>query len=181
MTSPYQFYQFWLNTDDRDVERLLRLFTFLPPDVIAAAMQEQAADPGKRAAQRALAVEVTATVHGAETTRRVAAASAILFGGADLRTAEPGTLAVVAGEVLVHPVQAADLAAGVPVVDALIGTGLAASKADARRGLQQSGYAVNGDKIPAERVLGPGDVLAGGYIVLQKGRKNYAMLEVRGE
>ena len=180
MTSPYQFYQFWLNTDDRDVERQLRLFTFLPPDVIAAAMQEQAADPGKRAAQRALAVEVTATVHGADTTRRVAAASAILFGGADLRTAEPGTLAVVAGEVVVHPVPAADLAAGVPVVDALIGTGLAASKADARRGLQQSGYAVNGEKIPAERVLGPDDVLAGGYIVLQKGRKNYAMLEVRG-
>jgi tyrosyl-tRNA synthetase len=181
MTSPYQFYQFWLNTDDRDVERLLRLFTFLPPDVIAAAMQEQAADPGKRAAQRALAVEVTATVHGADTTRRVAAASAILFGGADLRAAEPDTLAVVAGEVVVHPVQAADLATGVPLVDALIGTGLAASKADARRGLQQSGYAVNGDRVPAERVLGPGDVLAGGYIVLQKGRKNYAMLEVRGE
>jgi tyrosyl-tRNA synthetase len=181
MTSPYQFYQFWLNTDDRDVERLLRLFTFLPPDVIAAAMQEQAADPGKRAAQRALAVEVTATVHGADTTRRVAAASAILFGGADLRAAEPDTLAVVAGEVVVHTVQAADLAAGVSLVDALIGTGLAASKADARRGLHQSGYAVNGDKVPAERVLGLGDVLAGGYIVLQKGRKNYAMLEVRGE
>jgi tyrosyl-tRNA synthetase len=181
MTSPYQFYQFWLNSDDRDVERLLRLFTFLPPDVIAAAMQEQAADPGRRAAQRALAVEVTATVHGADTTRRVAAASAILFGGGDLRAADAETLAVVAGEVVVHPVQSADLGTGLPVVDALTGTGLAASKADARRGLQQSGYAVNGEKLSTERVLGPGDVLAGGYIVLQKGKKNYAMLEVRGE
>ena len=180
MTSPYRFYQFWLNSDDAEVERLLRLFTFLPPDVIAAAMQEHAVDPGQRPAQRALAVEVTATVHGADTTRRVAAASAILFGGGDLRAADPDTLAVVAGEVAVHPVQAAELAAGFPVVDALMGTGLAASKADARRGLQQSGYAVNGEKIPADRVLGPGDVLAGGYIVLQKGRKNYAMLEVRG-
>jgi len=181
LTSPYRFYQFWLNSDDRDVERLLRIFTFLPLPTIQSMMQEQAADPGKRVAQRLLAAEVTTTVHGADTSRRVAAASAILFGGGDLRAADPDTLAVVAGEVVVHPVPAPALSTGMEVVEALIGTGLASSKADARRGLQQGGYAVNGEKIPADRLLVPGDVLAGGYIVLQKGRKNYAMLEVRGE
>ncbi len=180
LTSPYRFYQFWLNTDDRDVERLLRTFTFLPLPEIIATMERHAADPGKRPAQRLLAAHVTTTVHGAGTTRRVAAASAILFGGGALREVDAETLAIVAAEVPVHTVSRAGLAEGLPVADALHAVGLAASKSEARRGLQQSGFAVNGEKVAADRVLGSGDVLAGGYIVLQKGRKHYAMLTVRG-
>lgn len=176
-TSPYRFYQFWLNTDDRDVERLLTMFTFLPMAEVAAVTATHAADPGQRAAQRLLAADVTARVHGEGVAGRVIEASRILFGGADLREADAETLAVVAGEVKVLPVHRRDLEAGVPLVDALLGTGLASSKADARRGLQGNGYSVNGQKLAEERTLGVADLLAGRFIVLQKGRKQYAMLD----
>ncbi|HEU5217192.1 MAG TPA: tyrosine--tRNA ligase [Gemmatimonadales bacterium] len=176
-TSPYRFYQFWLNTDDRDVERLLGIFTFLPLDEIAALAERHASAPHKREAQRVLATDITGRVHGAEITRGVLQASDILFGAADIRAADLMTLATVASEVQTAPVSRADLAAGFPVVDALIGTGLASSKADARRGIQGNGYSVNGEKLGAERSLGAGDLLAGRFIVLQKGKKHYAMID----
>ena len=178
-TSPYRFHQFWLNSDDRDVERLLRLFTFRPLEEIAAVIARQSADPGRRPAQRLLAEDVTARVHGEATTRRVIAASGILFGDGELRDADADTLAIVAGEVPVVPLDRARLDAGVPLVDALVGAGLASSKADARRGLQGNGFSVNGEKLAAERALGARDLLAGRYIVLQKGRKHFALMEVR--
>jgi len=175
-TSPYRFYQFWLNCDDKDVERLLKIFTFLPLPEIAAAMAAHAADPGKRGPQRLLAEEMTRRVHGDALAARAVAASAILFGGGELRGADAETLAVVAGEVRVHPVPRALLEAGYPVADALVATGLASSKADARRGLSGGGYSLNGERLAEERALGPGELLAGRYVVLQKGKKHYAML-----
>jgi tyrosyl-tRNA synthetase len=177
-TSPFKFYQFWLNTDDRDVERLLGIFTFLPLPDIADVMTRHAADPGARTAQRLLAEDATSRVHGEAVTARVIAASRILFGGGDLRTADAETLRVVAGEVAVRGITRAELDQGLLLVDALVDAGLAASKADARRGLAGKGYSVNGEKVSAERPLGPGDLLAGRYIVLQKGKRNYAMVEV---
>ena len=178
-TSPYRFYQFWLNSDDKDVERLLKIFTFLSLADIAAAMARHGADPGRRNPQRLLAEEMTARVHGDASCRRAAAASAILFGGGELRGADAETLAVVAAEVPVHAVSRVELERGYDVVDALVAAGLASSKADARRGLQGAGYSLNGERLSAERSLGPGDVLANRFVVLQKGKKNYAMLEVR--
>ncbi len=175
-TSPYQFYQFWLNTEDADVERLLRFFTFLPLEEIAAVAAEQAREPGKRAGQRRLAEEVTTLVHGAATLRSVVAASRILFGGMKLAEAEAGVLAVLAGEIPTTTVPATELI-GLGLVDALVRSGLAASKGDARRGVQQNGFSVNG--APAgdvERKLTVDDQLPGGYVVLQKGKKTYAML-----
>jgi len=178
-TSPYRFYQFWLNSDDKDAGRLLKVFTFLPLADIAAALAAHAADPGQRGPQRLLAQEMTTRVHGEGLCRRAIAASAILFGGGELRGADAETLAVVASEVPVHPLPRAELDAGYAVVDALVAAGLASSKADARRGLQGAGYSLNGERLSAERTLGSGDLLAGRYLVLQKGKKNYAMLEVR--
>ena len=179
-TSPFRFFQFWLNSDDRDAERLLRFFTFLPLEEIAAVMEEQAADPGRRAAQRRLAAEVTTRIHGAGTTARVVAASQILFGGGDLRQADAGTLEVVAGEVAVSDQPLAALEAGLPLVDALVACGLAASKGEARRGLEQKGFSVNGDKVDqADTRLHPRDLLAGRYVVLQKGRRSFAMVRAR--
>ncbi len=178
-TSPYRFYQYWLNSDDQDVERLLKAFTFLPLEDIAAAMAAHAADPGQRMPQRLLAQEMTTRVHGATMGQRAIAASGILFGGGDLRSADAETLAVVAGEVRVHPVSRAELTSGLALVDALVAAGLASSKADARRGLQGAGYSLNGERLSAERNLVPDDLLADRYVVLQKGKKNYAMLEVR--
>jgi tyrosyl-tRNA synthetase len=178
-TSPYKFFQFWLNADDRDVGAWLRIFTFLPLEEIDALLEEHAAAPGQRAAQRRLAREVTATVHGFEVAERVIAASAILFGGTDLRSARADVLSVLADEVPTVPVQAAAIAEGVPLVDALLQAGLASSKSDARRGLQQRGFSVNGEPVAeADRKLGTDDLVAGRFIVLQKGKKNYAMLRI---
>jgi len=179
-TSPYRFFQFWLNADDRDVGAWLRIFSFLPLEEIDALLAEHAADPGRRTAQRRLAREVTATVHGADVADRVIAASAILFGGTDLRAARADVLAVLEDEVPTAPVAAAMIAQGLPVVDALVQVGLASSKSDARRGLQQRGFSVNGEALAeADRRLGTQDLVAGRFIVLQKGRKNYAMLRIQ--
>jgi len=107
-------------------------------------------------------------------------ASTILFGAGDFRSADLATLATVAGEVPVIEVTTGALEAGYALVDALIGTGLATSKADARRGIQGNGYSVNGERISAERPLVPSDLLAGRFIVLQKGKKQYAMVDAGG-
>jgi tyrosyl-tRNA synthetase len=178
-TSPYKFFQFWLNADDRDVGTWLRIFTFLPLDEIDALLADHAADPGRRAAQRRLAREVTGTVHGADVAERVVAASAILFGGTDLRAATEEVLAVLENEVPTAQVAGSVLAEGLPVVEALVQVGLASSKGDARRGLQQRGFSVNGDPVTqAERKLGVADLIAGRFVVLQRGKKNYAMLRI---
>ena len=177
-TSPYKFYQFWLNTDDRDVAGWLKLFTFMELDEIEALLAEQARDPGKRAAQRRLALEVTSRVHGAETAEGVIAASAILFGGQPLVAASSDVLEVLEGEVPVFNHDLGSFTPGFSVVDALIKAGLASSRADAKRGLEQKGFSVNGGVVDAGRQLTEDDLLAGRYVVLQKGKKNYAMLVV---
>ncbi len=177
-TSPYKFYQYWLNADDRDVERWLEFFTFLSLEEIAAAMAEHGRDPGQRAAQRRLAAELTTRIHGAEVTESVVAASRLLFGGADLREAGPSVFEVLAGEIPTVRVARGELS-GLPVVDALIRAGLASSKGDARRGIQGRGFSVNGEVVPGpEARLGADELLGGGYVLLQKGRKNYALLTI---
>ena len=178
-TSPYQFYQYWLNADDRDAGPWLRLFTFRSLEEIDAVLAAQARDPGGRAAQRLLALDVTARVHGADVAERVVAASTILFGGTELRAATGDVLEVLEGEVPVTEVAEAQLGSGIGIADALVQSGLASSRGDARRGLQQRGFSVNGVVVEdAARTLGPADLLAGRYVVLQKGKKNYAMLVV---
>jgi tyrosyl-tRNA synthetase len=176
-TSPYKFYQFWLNIDDRDVERLLKIFTFRPLEEIAEILEQHGSAPHKRHAQRVLAMDITERVHGREVMRGVLQASDILFGAADIRSADMTTLWTVASEVQTVPVARTALEAGYPVADALVATGLASSKADARRGLSSNGYSVNGERLAAERTLGADDLLAGRFIVLQKGKKHYAMID----
>ncbi len=178
-TSPYRFYQFWLNADDRDVPGFLRLFTFLELEDVDAILAEQATDPGKRAAQRRLAREMTARVHGDAAMRDVVTASAILFEGGDLRAASAEAFAILEREVPRAAVGPEALATGLPLVEALLQAGLAASKGDARRVLQQRGFSVNGEPTDAaDRVLGTADLLHGRFVVLQKGRKNFALLTV---
>ena len=176
-TSPYQFYQFWLNSEDADVERLLKIFTVRPVDELAALVAEQQRDPARRVAQRELARDVTARVHGEETARRVIAASAVLFGGADLREVDAETFALVAAEVRSVTVPLERLGSGFGIVDALVETGLASSKADARRGIQGGGFSVNGAKVGGpDLMLTTDHRLAGRYIALQKGRRQFALV-----
>lgn len=180
-TSPYQFFQFWLNQDDADVERLLRLFTFLPLEHVAVAMLAQLKAPGERAAQRLLAEEVTRMVHGDAATRGVIAASQLLFGSGDIRAADPAAFAVLEGELPVHRVPRSSLAEGLPLLDALVAAGLAPSKGEARRLVQQRGYSVNGEpQDDAGRRITADDLLAGRYSVLQRGKKTYALLVAEG-
>ena len=170
-TSPYQFYQFWVNTDDRDVERYLKLFTFLRLDQIASAMAEHDRDPGRRTAQRLLAREVTATVHGVDAAEQAVRASEALFGVQLDLDALPDmpTRAVARAAVLERP-----------ILDALLASGLASSKADARRGIEGRGFYLNGQAIErADATLRPGDLHGPAeepFVILRKGKKNYVRL-----
>ena len=177
-TSPYKFYQFWLNSDDRDVERWLRYFTFFPMEEVKALVAEHGLDPGKRLAQRRLAEEMTARIHGAEIAGDVVDASRLLFGGMDLRAAPAEVFGVLSREIPSARLTGAELG-GLPIADALVRSGLASSKGDARRGIQGGGFSVNGEAVSSvDRRLEPADLLAGGYVMLQKGRRNHALLVV---
>ena len=175
-TSPYQFYQFWLNSDDRDVERLLKFFTFLPLSEVATVIAAQASDPGKRPAQRRLAEEVTARVHGGATLENVIRASQLLLGGLDIKSAGAEVFQILAEEIPTARLSRSELE-GMGVTDALVRAGLAQSKGEARRGVEQRGFSINGAPVgDVDRKLGPGDLLAGNHVLLQKGRKAFALL-----
>jgi tyrosyl-tRNA synthetase len=176
-TSPYQFYQFWINTDDRDVERYLKLFTFLPLEEIGAALAEHARDPGKRIPQRLLARDVTARVHGVEATQEAVRTSEALFGGAVVAPGAGELNATgVAPTVRVSRSKLRDLS----IVELLVESGLAKSKADARRGIQGRGFYLNDTpietvdlKLAEQELMGPPDDR---YVMLRKGRRNYVRL-----
>jgi tyrosyl-tRNA synthetase len=177
-TSPYQFYQFWINTDDRDVERYLKIFTFLPLEQIAAALAEHARDPGRRVAQRLLARDVTARVHGEATTEEAIRTSAALFGGE--ARAGGGLTTKTLPEMPTRQVSRAELGGRLPVVELLVASGLATSKADARRGIRGKGFYLNEEPIEAidlqlaeDQLQGPPD---GRFVILRKGKKNYVRL-----
>lgn len=179
MTTPYRFYQFWLNTDDRDVGRFLKLFTFTSVAEIDRLLQEHRENPGLRKAQRHLAEDVTTRIHGQETTVAVRQASRILFGDTDIQHADAEVFRVLANEIPVGQVTRSSFVDGLPLVEALLTTNLAHSKSDARRGIRSRGYAVNGCKVEEDaHALGIDDLMADRYILLQKGKKNYALLVV---
>ena len=179
-TSPYAFHQFWLQVEDAEVDRLLRFFTFLDLSEIAEIVAKHLTDPGQRLAQRRLADDVTARVHGAETVARVTAAAKILFGGGELREADAATLAMVTREVPSHTAGRGSLDAGMPITEALVATGLAASKGEARRGLGSGGFSVNGVVATEATVVTSSDLLPGGVVLLRKGKKNWAALRLEG-
>ena len=178
-TSPYQFFQFWMTVDDRDVGRYLRLFTFLSPESIEQLEAATAARPGRREAHRALAREVTALVHGEAAAGAAAEAASALFGG-DLRKLDEAALAQVFADAPSSELARSRLDAGVPLVDLLAETGLVASKSAARQAVTQGGVSVNGEREPdLDRRLGPPDVLAGGFVVLKRGKRSYHVVHVR--
>lgn len=179
-TSPWRFWQFWRGTEDADVGRFLRFFTFLPLPEIDALLEAHAADPGAGTAQRRLAAEVTSMVHGPESVTRVEAASRVLFGREPIAALDAETLAMLAEEVPCTPIPA-DSLEGLPVVDALVTAGLAASKGEARRGIAGHGYSVNGVTVEqADQVLGAGDLRGGRWVLLRKGKKQWGMIEIGG-
>src|SRR5699024_8427464 len=158
MMSPYAFYQFWLNTADADVVKCLKVFTFLSRPRIEELAQEMEASPKARSAQRALAHEVTALVHGPDAAARVEAASAALFGGGDLQQLDPQTLRDAVAELP----QGAITPGQSTIIDAFVSAGLEKGRKAARRVVEAGGAYLNNEKVTdAEAVLNESDLLAG--------------------
>ncbi|MFJ4167652.1 tyrosine--tRNA ligase [Microbacterium sp. NPDC089698] len=170
MCSPYRMYQFWLSTADADVVDRLKVFTFLS----RAEIEEYAAlvesEPFRRAAQKRLALEVVATVHGVDATAAVIAASEALFGQGDLSALDAATLRTALEEL-----PNAQVSAGSTVVDALVATGLVSSASEARRAIAQGGVSVDGERVESDDATVPLG-LPGGVSVLRRGKKTLAGL-----
>lgn len=176
-TSPYAFFQHWMDTPDELIHRQLAQFTLLEMDEVDAVAAAHAEAPHRRAGQRRLALEASGLVHGPDQAAVAAEAADILFGG-DPRTATPAALATVAAEVQGTSLEAGEsLADGVDLVPVLVRSGLASSQSEGRRQLDQRGIAVNGDKVDPVRRLGPEDLLGGRYILLRRGKKDWAVLD----
>lgn len=173
-TSPYRFSQYWIQTDDRDVGRFLRYFTFLPVDEIDEIEKEHLKSPEKRAGQRFLAKELTTFVHGAAAARSAERAAKILF-GARLDDIEENDLLSLVEEI---PITRKSGAPPYPLIDLLVETGLCKSKSLARKDLKGGGIYANNHPVSAETsTLSADDILFGQYILLRKGKKNYHLLE----
>lgn len=181
-TSPYQFYQFWLNVGDEDAEKYIKIFTLLDRPTIEAAIEEHRTDPGRRSLQRLLAKEVTVMIHGEEEYEKAVAASQMLFGKStseDLRKLDERTLLDVFDGVPTFEVAADKLPCG--ILDFLaIETAVYSSKGEARRAIQGNGFSLNKDKFtdPNGEVK-PSDVVDGKYILCQKGKKDYYLVIVK--
>src|SRR5262249_12306379 len=141
MTTPYQMYQYWINTADEDMGHFLKVFTFMSLDEIADLERRQAEHPERREAQRRLAFEVTQLIHGEATAKVGTGASTVLFGGG-LEGLTPEALPYLAAEVPTTAIATSTLAEGLPLLDALVAAGVQPSKAAARRLLQQGGVYV---------------------------------------
>lgn len=178
-TSPYAFFQYWMNTDDRDVEKFLLQLTLLPVREIADLVSVHADAPQERRAQRRLAHEVTTLVHGADAAQAAAEASAVLFGG------DPDVAGLAAWEVVAAEVETVGLppgaafAPGVDPVPLLVGASLAKSNNEARRLLRDGAVMATGRRIAEDELVTEVDLRHGRYVLLRKGRKSYAVVDVQ--
>jgi len=179
-TSPYRFYQFFVQSDDRDVVKLLKVLTFLTQDEIAALEAELTANPGARAAHKALAKAVTDLVHGEAATIEAIRASEILFGG-DLAGVGEGTFNELLGEVPTKGLEPARLeGAGIPLTELLVHAGLCASKGQARTDVQGGGVYLNNVRAgEVQRHVTAADLLFGKHLLLRKGKRNYVVVTVQ--
>jgi tyrosyl-tRNA synthetase len=170
MTSPYQFYQFWVNVDDRDAESYLKIFTFDGREEIDALLAMHTRDAGARAPHKRLAFDATSRVHGETVARQVREASRIIFGELDPRDADPTTWKTLAAE-LPSGALPADFASGVQAVELVARSTLVKSKSEARRLLSQGGISLNGEPLSIDASTSPTDLLAGRYLWLRRGKK----------
>jgi tyrosyl-tRNA synthetase len=180
-TSPYKFYQYWLNTEDADVGRNLRFFTLLSREEIEALERIAGERPDAREAQERLAAEVTRTVHGEDAVARVRKASQVLFGG-EVQGLSPEEIEEIFADVPSSKLSRERLSGeGVELVILLAETGVATSRGDARRALEQGGIYLNGERITdPHRTLVSADPLHGRFLLLRRGKKSYHLARVEG-
>ncbi len=174
-TSPYEFYQFWINSDDRDVESYLKIFTFMNREEVSTLMAQHGDDPGGRVPHRALALDVTSRVHGNEFAQSAQEASATMFGDRNPAEAKASTWKMLSAE-LPHAPLPAGLGPDTPVVELVANTELVKSKGDARRQISQGGISVNGRAI-TDGDETAGQPLDGGYYWIRRGKKNSFIFE----
>ena len=180
-TSPYTFYQFWLNVSDDDADRYIKIFTSIPQEEISALIEEQKEAPHLRSLQKRLAKELTILVHGEEEYENAVAASGILFGNATseaLRSLDEATLLAVFDGVPTFEISREQLNEGVKAVDLTTeAAAIFASKGEMRKLVQGGGVSINKEKLAAfDQVITAGDLLNDKYILVQKGKKNYYLL-----
>ncbi|MCE5183909.1 MAG: Tyrosine--tRNA ligase 1 [Synergistaceae bacterium] len=176
-TSIYKFYQFWINVDDSDLEKLYKLFTFMELDEISAVIEEHNKNPHLRSAQKKLAWDLTCRVHGEDAAKRAKDASAILFGEMDIREADTELLDTLSAEI---PFAETDSIIGGPMTDLLVLSGGCASKGEAKRKIKEGGVYLNGVKVTDEsKLISSEDLLNGGYVQLRVGKKDFRLVKFR--
>jgi len=179
-TSVYKFYQFWINTDDRDVIRYLKYFTFLAKEEIEALEKQHAENPGARVAHKALAKAATDLIHGSGATAEAVRASEILFGG-ELTGISENTFNDIVGEVPTKEIERSKLdGAGIPLVELLVHVGLSPSKGQARKDIEGGGVNINNVREQnVARAVTAADLLFGKHTLLRKGKKNYVVVTAK--
>ena len=179
-TSVYKFYQFWINTDDRDVIRYLKYFTFLSRDEIEALERKHTENPGARLAHHALANEMTKIIHGEAAMVQAQVSSNVLFGGSVAELSEDG-FADIVGEIPTKEIERSKLeSVGYPLVELLVHAGLSQSKGQARKDTEGGGVNINNVReANAARAVTTNDLLFGKHILLRKGKKNYVVVTAK--
>jgi len=181
-TSPYKFYQFWLNTSDADASKYIRIFTLKPKDEIEELEAKHTEAPHQRLLQKALAEDITIRVHSQKELENAIAASEILFGNSTaeslMQLTEKDLLSVFEG-VPQAEISHNRLAEGIDIIDFSVDNAQAfSSKGEARRMIQNNGLSVNKSKVQLEKVVSTADLIFDKYILLQKGKKNYYLIKV---
>jgi tyrosyl-tRNA synthetase len=170
-TTPFAFFQYWVQTDDRDVAVLLRQLTLLRLDEIDAVLAEHAASPERRLAQRRLAEEITELVHGPDALLAASEATDIVFGRASA-TPSARALALLVDEIPTSRIARGDVAPGMAVVDLLVACGAASSKSDARRTLEQHGITLNGNRpASSDATIDLDDLAHERFVLVRRGKK----------
>lgn len=181
-TSPYKFYQYWLNTSDEDAEKYIKIFTFLDKSTIDVLVAEHKEAPHMRLLQRRLAEEVTTTVHNEEEYEKAVKASEILFGKStseDLKTLDEKTFLDVFEGVPQAEVATSEIENGLDIIAALAeSTGFLKSNGEARRALKENSISVNKEKVSEGFTVGVSDLINNQFVLLQRGKKNYFIIKV---
>lgn len=173
MTSPYKFYQFWLNSDDQGVGDYLKLYTTIDKTSYDNLMAEFQSNPAGRKAQKTLAYEVTKIVHGQENADAVVRITDILFGSGDLSQISQQEI-----QLLKNELPFAEIASGTPLTSVLVSTGLTQSVSEGRRFISQAGIEVNGQKVTADHELTNDNTLLDNFVLLRRGKNSYALIEI---
>jgi tyrosyl-tRNA synthetase len=177
-TSPYKFYQFWLNASDEDVKNFIRIFTLKGKEEIEALEAQHALDPGMRGLQKALAEDITTRVHSASDTAQAVQASGILFSKDSMFDALTKEMLLdIFDGVPQGTMSKTEIEAGADIIDVLVNSGFLPSKGEARRALQENSIAVNKQKVTLETKIDSTHLIHGELIILQRGKKNYFLLK----